>query len=78
VPKTNSIVAKLADRGVTARPFWKPVHLQAPYASFLRSPMPVCESVWDRVLMLPCSTNLTSKEQETAINALIEVLKEDL
>lgn len=56
--------------GIDARPFWKPVHLQAPFADAPCESMPVTDNLWDTVLTLPCSTGLTAKEQGTVIEAV--------
>lgn len=68
--------ASLQAAGIGARPFWKPLHLQTPYAESPRSAMPVCESIWDRVLTLPCSTGLSQHEQERVIDRVPTVLAE--
>ena len=65
---------KLREAGIDARPFWKPVHLQPPYAQAPRTPMPVSDSLWGRVLTLPCSANLTPADQERVITVLREIV----
>lgn len=62
-----SLLAKLRQDGIAARPFWKPIHLQMPYRHAPKTPQPVCESFWSRILTLPCSTGLTEKDQEYVI-----------
>lgn len=62
--------ARLRETGIDARPFWKPVHLQRPYAEAPRSAMPVCEALWPTVLTLPCSTHLRDDEQEHVIDTV--------
>lgn len=59
--------ARLREDGIDARPFWKPVHLQKPYAASPRTSLHVCESIWGRVVTLPCSVGLTNEEQRTVI-----------
>lgn len=68
--KVRATCAALRQSGIEARTFWKPIHLQRPYSDCPRTDMPVCESVWDRVLTLPCSTHLTSEEQTRVIATL--------
>jgi perosamine synthetase len=75
-PAVAEIIPLLRDRGVDARPFWKPIHLQAPYARVPRAPLPVSERVWQTVLTLPCSTSLSEAEQETVIAAVRETVGE--
>ena len=70
----RAVRATLRERGIDARPFWKPVHLQRPFAHAPRTPQPVSERLWARVLTLPCSTGLTAAEQATVIAAVRQVL----
>lgn len=67
--------SKLRDAEIDARPFWKPVHLQPPYAQAPRSPMTVSDSLWGRVLTLPCSANLTPADQGRVITVLREIVR---
>lgn len=64
----------LRESGVDARPFWKPMHLQAPYARVLRTSMDVTDDLWPRVVTLPCSTAITSAELDTVVSAVREGL----
>ncbi|CCQ75365.1 DegT/DnrJ/EryC1/StrS family aminotransferase [Magnetospira sp. QH-2] len=73
-PDGDTVRAQLAERGVESRPFWRPMHHQAPYADAPRSPMTVCDALWPRVLSLPCSTDLSEDSQQAVITALKEIL----
>jgi perosamine synthetase len=64
----------LRERGIEARTFWKPVHLQSPYAASPRASMDTCEGFWPRILTLPCSTSLTDSEQDFVIKSVREIL----
>jgi perosamine synthetase len=64
----------LLDAGIGARAFWKPVHLQAPYAAAPRTPMPVSDRLWQAVLTLPCSTGLSDDEQAYVIDQVKDIL----
>lgn len=69
------IVSALNDMGVGAKAFWKPVHLQAPYLECVRaSSLDVTESVWDKVVTLPCSTIITDDELHVVVDAVKSVL----
>lgn len=57
--------------GIDARPFWKPMHLQPPYADAPRRDTPVSDALWPRILTLPCSTALTEAEQEHVIDCVL-------
>lgn len=61
--------AHMNDAGVDLRMFWKPIHLQAPYAGTLQSPMLVSTALWERIFPLPCSTHLTVAERSLVLDA---------
>ncbi|PCI02472.1 MAG: pyridoxal-5'-phosphate-dependent protein [Hyphomicrobiales bacterium] len=61
---------RLREAGIDARPFWKPAHLQIPYANAPATSMPVSDGIWPRVLTLPCSTGLTEDDQAKVIDAV--------
>ena len=61
--------AHMKDAGVDLRQFWKPIHLQSPYAEAIASPMPVAEDVWLRIFPLPCSSGLSAEDLATVIAA---------
>ncbi|WP_199155703.1 aminotransferase class I/II-fold pyridoxal phosphate-dependent enzyme [Chromobacterium sp. ASV23] len=56
--------ARLREKGIDARPFWKPLHFQAPFAACPRGDLSVSESVWQRIVTLPCSTGISDEELE--------------
>lgn len=56
--------------GIAARPFWKPMHLQAPYREAPKTALSVSDSIWRRVLPLPSSPQLTPHEQDRVIGAV--------
>ena len=58
----KTLCADLKEKGVEARSFWKPVHLQKPYADCPKSEVKVAEDLWQRIVTLPCSTNITETE----------------
>ncbi|MBK5932724.1 dTDP-4-amino-4,6-dideoxygalactose transaminase [Rhodovulum imhoffii] len=57
---------------IDLRPFWKPIHLQAPYRTALASPMPVVDDLWTRIFPLPCSTHLTDGDLDRVLTAARE------
>ncbi len=61
----------LAAAGLEGKPFWKPLHLQAPYRDAPRTPQPASEGLWQRVVTLPCSTSLN----ETALTRIVAAVK---
>jgi len=67
----DNIVQGLNEDGVGVKHFWKPMHLQKPYRDSLHTALNYAESIWNRILVLPCSTGLTDDEQNTVINSLL-------
>lgn len=75
---TRQIIQKLKERGIESRTFWKPVHLQEPYLSAPRSSVEKAESVWERIITLPCSTNITENELQFVAESLMEIVTVNL
>jgi len=65
--KVREIRTRLKENGIDAKPFWRPIHKQQPYAPCPRTEMPVTDDIWQRILTLPCSTSITDDEQEKVI-----------
>lgn len=71
----KKICEELREMGIEARTFWKPVHMQPPYADSIRgNDLSVTENIWEKVLTLPCSTGITDKEIEEVISAVRKVI----
>ena len=66
----------LRKENIEARPFWKPIHLQAPYRHAIFGKLDYTDYIWSRILTLPCSTGLTESDQEYVINSLMSMLKQ--
>ncbi|GAB2468051.1 PLP-dependent aminotransferase family protein [Jatrophihabitans fulvus] len=58
----------MVDGGVDARPFWKPIHQQVPYAGSLAEPAPVADVLWQRILPLPASSGITDEELDHVVS----------
>ena len=74
LPQPEEICAKLGEQRIQARIFWKPVHMQVPYAD---TPMEECsysEDVYKRIVTLPCSTQLSPEQQSRVVHAVKEIL----
>lgn len=78
LPTPAELSSRLRETGVEARTFWKPVHLQAPYAHAPAADVRVTDALWNKVLTLPCSTALTDAAQDRVIAALTPMLAEAL
>ncbi len=70
----DTVRTDLRAKGVDARPFWKPAHMQPPYARAPRDHMPVTETLWSRIVTLPCSTGLTKADQDYVVSAVLDVM----
>lgn len=74
LPDVAEVCARLLEKNIEARPFWKPVHLQPAYRRALTEASPNTEYLWSRVLTLPCSTSLTEDDQSRVIDSLNAIL----
>jgi perosamine synthetase len=70
----KKICTKLKEYGIEARSFWKPVHLQEPYKDCLKSRVDIAESLWQRIITLPCSTNITDDELMKTVTSVLSVM----
>lgn len=73
--RVREICGRLKENGIEARTFWKPVHLQKPYANSPKSKLIIAENLWQRIVTLPCSTNITDKELEKVSEAVKKAVK---
>lgn len=67
--QADAFRAHMRSAGVDLRPFWKPIHLQTPYATALASAMPVTDALWQRIFPLPCSTHLSEADLDHVLAA---------
>ena len=65
---------QMREQGIEGRTFWKPIHLQEPYSESPFTSFDVTERFWFRILTLPCSTNLTEKDQRKVIAVVSEIV----
>lgn len=71
----RNLCGELREKGIEARSFWKPVHLQKPYEKALKADsLAVSSGLWDRILTLPCSTNISMEELEYVAKTVKEIL----
>lgn len=72
--QTKEIVSVLRDKGIDAKVFWKPIHLQDPYRNVPKGKTVVSDSIWKRIITLPCSTGITDDELRRVIDAVESVM----
>lgn len=73
--ESKMLCEKLKEKGIEAKPFWKPVHLQKPYIDCPKSDVRLSEGLWQRIITLPCSTGITDEELDVVTSAVEEVLR---
>ena len=72
--KVKGLRDHLQANGIDSRPFWKPMHLQSPYKGVPRTPLPICNEIWMRMLTLPSSSGLTEEDRTRTIATLEKAL----
>ena len=73
--EVRRICQGLRESGIEARSVWKPVHLQKPYCNALQAgSLKVSSGLWEKILTLPCSTNITEKELKYVAATVKEIL----
>ena len=66
--KIKKIISKLSDLNVESKLFWKPMHMTKVKNNFiLESDMFLSEFLWDRLLVLPSSPDLSVSDQKKII-----------
>lgn len=68
----DELLQKLVDAGIQTRPIWGLIHQQKPYSTCQSYEIEKALYYYDRILNLPCSSNLTKKE----VYQVIEKIKE--
>ena len=68
----DELLQKLVDAGIQTRPIWGLIHQQKPYSTCQSYEIEKALYYYDRILNLPCSSNLTEKE----VYQVIEKIKE--
>ncbi len=48
------------------------MHLQTPYLACPKSKLDIAEDLWQRIITLPCSTNITEEELKQVVKAVKE------
>jgi dTDP-4-amino-4,6-dideoxygalactose transaminase len=66
----RALIRALNADGIQARPVWYPLHRQPPFRGARTGPIAVADHLWDRGVLLPCSTGITAEERQAVIEAL--------
>ena len=71
----DELLQKLVDAGIQTRPIWGLIHQQKPYSACQSYEIEKALYYYDRILNLPCSSNLTEKEVYQVIEKIREFRK---
>ena len=71
------LITELGDRGIQARPLWKPMHGLPMFRDALRIGTGVSDDLYACCVSLPCSTSLTHGDQDRVIEALLDIVFKD-
>ena len=71
IKKSNQFRKYLNVNNIESRKFWKPMHLQKPYKSCLKTSMKNTEYIWNKVITLPSGTGLNNRD----LNKIANVIK---
>lgn len=66
----KSLMLNLASKGIQTRPIWYLNHWQKPYRKNLSYKIEKAVWFWERVLNIPCSSNLTKAQLHSVVNAI--------
>ncbi|MGL4253943.1 MAG: LegC family aminotransferase [Fusobacteriaceae bacterium] len=71
----DELLQELLKEDIQTRPIWGLIHQQKPYRNHEAHGTEVAEWYYDRVLNIPCSSNLTEEERDYVISKLKEFKK---
>ena len=71
----DELLQKLVDAGIQTRPIWGLIHQQKPYSTCQSYEIEKALYYYNRILNLPCSSNLTEKEVYQVIEKIREFRK---
>lgn len=69
--KRDSLIHYMNDQNIQVRPIWKLNHTQKMFRQYKAMPCKKAEEYYNRVINIPCSTNLTEKQQIRVCEALM-------
>ena len=73
---SRTLLSRLAQAKIQARPLWQPLHLSKAHSTRLSYQCGVAERLNREGLSLPCSVDLTTKDQNNVIATCKRVLQQ--
>jgi len=70
-------IKSLQESGIAAQAFWTPLQYSPAYENCPSDPLPNTEEIWNKLIMIPCSTSLTETEQERVIESCLLLLPDE-
>lgn len=70
--KRDRLIQYMTDKDIQVRPIWKLNHKQPPFLQYRAMECNRAQDFYDRIINIPCSTNLTEEQQERVCMALLE------
>ena len=67
-------IVRLQERGIQSRPIWGLIHEQKPYQNDMSYKIEKAYYYSERIINLPCSTNITEKEIKTVCEQIKDIL----
>lgn len=68
--KRSDLIAQLSQNGIQTRPIWGLIHQQKPYLNSKAYHIERAIYYWEKVVNVPCSTNLTADQVEQVVSQL--------
>ncbi|MCM1307108.1 MAG: LegC family aminotransferase [Butyrivibrio sp.] len=70
----QTVIDGLAQRKIQSRPIWGLINEQKPYAGSICYRLEVCAKYYERVVNIPCSTNLSEADADRVLDAVRAIL----
>lgn len=71
----QELITCLKAENIEARFFWKPIHRQKPYLQCLKTTTENADYIWDKILILPCSSSIADFELERVCQCVLRFFK---
>nr|WP_307991088.1 LegC family aminotransferase [uncultured Niameybacter sp.] len=75
IKRRNQIIHQLQESGIQTRAIWGLIHKQKPYEKAYNYKIEKAEYYYDRVINLPCSSNLTKEDIRRVVGVLKSILE---
>jgi perosamine synthetase len=75
---SREVARRLKLRCVEARPFWRPVHRQAPFQDCQAYRIEVADRLYEEGISLPCSVGLSFEQQDRVIDEFLALRRDSL